>query len=167
MEPPVTSPNNKPSMTTRHDAVIDRLNKALTKAGYSARVNSCFEGSLQRPDLLINSIELPVIIDVTIPFDEPENLQVAHDEKVRKYYPLATTLPFVDGSLGSWLTTNDVIAFTIFFPWFTRWEKWEKRVWKIGENMGKLGKIWGNMEIWKSLENLENLGKLGKNWEKL
>jgi hypothetical protein len=103
MEPPVTNQNNKPSMTTRHDAVLDHLNKALTKAVHSARVNSCREGSLQRQDLLITTIELPVIIDVTIPFDEPENLQAAHDEKVRKYKPLATTLPFVVGSLGSWL----------------------------------------------------------------
>jgi hypothetical protein len=60
-------------MTTRHDAVLHRLTGALTKAGHSARVNSCFENSLIRPDLLITFIEPPIIIDVTIPFDEPEN----------------------------------------------------------------------------------------------
>jgi hypothetical protein len=71
-------------MTTRHDVVLHRLNSALTKAGHSAPVNSCFEGSLLRTDRLITFIEPPIINYVTIPFDEPENLQAAHDEKLRK-----------------------------------------------------------------------------------
>jgi hypothetical protein len=106
-------PNNLPCMTLRHDAVLTRLNATLTRAGHTTRVNKCYDGTLLRPDLLITSVEPPVIIDITIPFDEPENLQLAHDEKVRKYSPLTTTIPFVVGSLGSWLTSNDAIATTL------------------------------------------------------
>jgi hypothetical protein len=53
------------------------------------------------------------IIDVTVPFDEPANLLAAHARKVQKYSHLGTTLPFVVGSLGSWLPPNDLIATTL------------------------------------------------------
>jgi hypothetical protein len=106
-------PNNKPCMTLRHDVVLNRLNLTLTRARHTTRVKKCYDGTLLRPDLLITSVDPPVITDVTIPFDEPENLQSAHDEKMRKYSPLTTTIPFVVASLGSWLTSNDAIASTL------------------------------------------------------
>jgi hypothetical protein len=100
-------------MTLRHDVVLNRLNLTLTRARHTTRVNKCYDGTLLRPDLLITSVDPPVIIDVTIPFDEPENLQSADDEKMRKYSPLTITIPFVVASLGSWLTSNDAIASTL------------------------------------------------------
>lgn len=42
-----------------------------------------------------------IIINVTVPFEEPDHFLVAHAEKVHKYSYLDTTLPFVVGSLGS------------------------------------------------------------------
>lgn len=51
-----------------------------------------------------------MIVDVTVLFDEPANLQLAHDGKVRKYAHLGRTLPFVVSSLGAWLPSNDLIA---------------------------------------------------------
>ena len=39
------------------------------------------------------------IIDVTIPFDEPDNLEAAHSGKLRKYARLGNTPPFDVGSL--------------------------------------------------------------------
>jgi hypothetical protein len=49
----------------------------------------------------------------------------------------------------------------LFFPWFTRWEKWAKSL----KNWEKFGKIWGNFEIWKSLENLGKIRKIIKHTE--
>lgn len=57
--------------------------------------------------MVITIMDLITIIDGTIPFD---HLGSAHVEKVRKYSHLGNTLPFVVGSLRSWLPTNDHIS---------------------------------------------------------
>jgi hypothetical protein len=38
----------------------------------------------------------------------------------------------------------------------------EKRVWKIGKNLEKFGKIWENWKNWKKGKNLKKWEKMGK-----
>lgn len=99
--------------TERHDGFLDRLEKSIEKAGHKARINRSWGFCRLRPDLVITSMDPIIIIDVTVPFDEPDNLFAAHAEKVRKYSHLGPTLPFVVGFIGSWLPTNDQIAATL------------------------------------------------------
>lgn len=105
--------NNMGEMTRRNDAVLARLQTAISKIGYATRRNRAFGDDSLHPDLVIETNEGDLIVDVTIPFDEPTNLQRAHDEKASKYAHLGSTLPFVVGSLGAWLQTNDLIASTL------------------------------------------------------
>lgn len=106
-------PTGMAAMTEIHEGLLDRLAKSIEKAGHKARINRSWEEGRLRPDLVITSMDPIIIIDVTVPFDEPDNLLAAHAEKVRKYSHLGTTLPFVVGSLGSWFPTNDHIAATL------------------------------------------------------
>ena len=106
-------PNGMAAMTERHDGVLARLAKSIEKAGHTTRINRSWGEDHLRPDLVITSMDPITIIDVTVPFDEPANLLAAHARKVQKYSHLGSTLPFVVGSLGSWLPTNDLIATTL------------------------------------------------------
>jgi hypothetical protein len=60
--------------------------------------------------LVIENRRPRLIIDVSVPHDDPSNLQSAYDAKIKKYERLGLVLPFVVGSLGSWLSTNNEIA---------------------------------------------------------
>ncbi|KZR95542.1 Uncharacterized protein APZ42_010694, partial [Daphnia magna] len=101
---------NMGRMTSRHDAILDRLQEAINKAGHTTRKNRAYGNSSLRPDLVVDTDDGALIIDITVPFDEPSNLQLAHERKVTKYTHLGNTMPFVVGSLGAWLPSNDLIA---------------------------------------------------------
>ena len=54
----------------RHDAVLDLLVAAIRRAGEDPAVNRVKPVSQLKTDIIINKIgSLPLIIDVTIPFD--------------------------------------------------------------------------------------------------
>lgn len=50
-----------------------------------------------------------VMIDCTIPYDEPQNLEKGYSARIAKYSSHGTILPLVMGSLGSWDPCNDHI----------------------------------------------------------
>ena len=54
------------------------------------------------PDIVIETSKDRIIIGITIPFDEVQNIEQAHEVKVKKYEDLGTVLPFIIGYLGSW-----------------------------------------------------------------
>lgn len=63
-----------------------------------------------RPDLVVTTVEPHVIIHGTIPFDEPDNIKAAHVEKFKQVFVSWHHLPFVVGSLGSLLPSNNIIT---------------------------------------------------------
>jgi hypothetical protein len=97
-------PTGMAAMIERHDGVLDCLAKSIMKTGHTARINRSWEEVRLRPDLVITSMDPITIINVTIPFDEPDNLEVAHAGKVCKYVHLGNMLPFAVGFLGSYKT---------------------------------------------------------------
>ena len=53
------------------------------------------------PYIVIETSRGRIIIDITIPFDEVQIIEQAHEIKVKKYEDLRTVLPFIIDSLGS------------------------------------------------------------------
>jgi len=94
----------------RHDAVLEALAAVVRCTGVCLTTNRNDPSSGLRPDLVIENRRPRLIIDVSVPHDDPSNLQSAYDAKIKKYERLGLVLPFVVGSLGSWLPTNNEIA---------------------------------------------------------
>uniref|UniRef100_A0A914X2I6 Reverse transcriptase domain-containing protein n=1 Tax=Plectus sambesii TaxID=2011161 RepID=A0A914X2I6_9BILA len=113
------------TMVRRHDAILDRLEKALHKSPATVvrrnmQVPGC-DGSL-RPDLVVtNEVDMTAtIVDVTVPFENRrEAFVAARAEKKRKYAEIArhyqalgykTFLDaFVVGTLGGYDSANAAV----------------------------------------------------------
>lgn len=112
------------TMTRRHNAVLDRIVKALRPPeGAEVRVNQTvpgLQGNL-RPDLVIlePTTKRVTIVDVTIPFENRyAAFEAARREKQQKYQTIVeyfqqqgfdTSLDaFVVGSLGGWDPANEI-----------------------------------------------------------
>ena len=54
------------------------------------------------PDIVIEISKGRIIIDITIPIDDVQNIEQAHEIKVKKYEDLGTVLPFIIGFLNLW-----------------------------------------------------------------
>ena len=96
--------------TARHNSLLDLMAAETRKLGHVARINLATTGDSLRPDLIVTSMDPALVIDVTVPYDDPLNLQRAHDFKVEKYQHLGRVLPLVVGATGAWLPSNDEIA---------------------------------------------------------
>ena len=104
-------------MTGRHDAILDRIVKAVPASIGAISVNrKVADSSLAiRPDLVVTDVtnRKVVIMDVTVPFENRyEALVLARQAKTDKYEPLVNELKeksfsvemdaLVVGSLGTW-----------------------------------------------------------------
>ena len=112
-----------PAVRARHNALLDRLIKAIPEDFVIFREQSVpGDESLLKPDLvLVNPrTQKGFVIDVTIPFDDSQDaLRAARQKKKEKYEHLKLLLKqqhqledvtvdaFVIGSLGSWDPDND------------------------------------------------------------
>jgi hypothetical protein len=110
----------------RHDEVLKDLKKILEARGFQVRMNQRWPGSELRPDLEVEAAGTKTIIDVTVAFDEPGNLQRAYDRKIEKYQHLSQTFPLVLGALGSWKTENEAIR-TFFGIPARQWAAFRRR----------------------------------------
>lgn len=99
--------------TERHNAVQNLLVGLLGKYGHSVDVNKQFAGSGLKPDIVIISAEQPILIDVTVTWDDPLSLQRAKLDKISKYQHLGQILPLVVGALGSWPPETDELRQTL------------------------------------------------------
>ena len=95
--------------TKRHNEIVAIVALELHKRGYRTIENLAIGNDGLRPDIVIEHNSERLIIDVTVPYDEVENLKRAHAEKVNKYSHLGHVYPFVVGCLGSWLPSNNDI----------------------------------------------------------
>ena len=110
----------------RHDEVLEDLKKILEARGFQVRSNKCWPGSELRPDLEVEAAGTKTIIDVTVAFDEPGNMQRAFDRKVEKYQHLSQTFPLVLGALGSWKPENEAIRSFFGIP-ARQWAAFRRR----------------------------------------
>lgn len=99
--------------TLRHNTILNHLTKLLVERGFTVNVDKHLPGSALRPDLEFQLSGSRVMIDVTVPFDSPGNLESAYQRKVAKYSDFGRTLPLVVGSLGSWYPGNEDIRSTL------------------------------------------------------
>jgi hypothetical protein len=99
--------------TERHNAVQNLLVGLLGKYGHSVDVNKQFAGSGLKPDIVIISAEQPILIDVTVTWDDPVSLKRAKQDKISKYQHLGQILPLVVGALGSWPAETDELRQTL------------------------------------------------------
>ncbi len=109
---------NMPSITKRHDSVLQRLTNAIKCGSYT--VDKVVPGAPgnNRPDLVITDKNKVTIIDVTCPFENDEGaLSLAASRKEEKYNYLidhfralnvqAKVFGFVVGPLGGWFSGNE------------------------------------------------------------
>ena len=112
------------NMTGRHDAILDRIVKAVPASLGAVSVNrKVADTSLAlKPDLVVTDLtnRKVVIMDVTVPFENRYGaLVAARQAKIDKYEPLVTELrekgfsvemdALVVGSLGAWDPANERI----------------------------------------------------------
>lgn len=112
------------AITHRHDAVLQRLVRAVPDALGSKQVNRKLPGtdSNMRPDLLVTNeaSREAFIVDVTIPFENRyAAITQARQEKIMKYTSLAEDYKrrgwtvhldaFIVGSLGAWDPANEPV----------------------------------------------------------
>ena len=111
-------PPNMPSITRRHNVILERLSKSIHRGSFT--VDKVVPGAPgnNRPDLVITDGSKVTIIDVTCPFDNGHDaLCEAAQRKVDKYRYLvdhfrslgmsAKVFGFVVGALGSWYPGNE------------------------------------------------------------
>ncbi|GBM70281.1 hypothetical protein AVEN_198623-1, partial [Araneus ventricosus] len=102
----------------RHDAVGDRIVKALSTRDKFLTINQPVGEDDLRPDFVFQHGKNIYIIDVTIPFENRlDSFEKARQRKIDKYATLidfyaksnlkAFIVPIVVGALGSWDTKND------------------------------------------------------------
>ncbi|GFQ80717.1 retrovirus-related Pol polyprotein from type-1 retrotransposable element R2 [Trichonephila clavata] len=111
--------------TRRHNAVLQRVRKAVAFRGQILSENQTVGKTGLRPDLVAKIDDKLCIIDVTIPFDNRlASFEVARRTKTDKYAPLlqhfkslghreVQIVPIVVGSLGGWDVANDQFLKTI------------------------------------------------------
>lgn len=114
---------NMVKITERHDAIQNRLLRAIGPTSASISINKAVAGSgLQsRPDIVIKDTtnNKVIIVDIACPFDNrAEALVNARNEKITKYQDLVDhfqsqgftcqVAPLIVGSLGSWDPFNEL-----------------------------------------------------------
>ena len=111
---------NMVKIRERHDAIVERLNKAVRFG--MVRVDQQIPGIQDecRPDIVISNGNEVTIIDVTCPFDNDDDaLATADFNKVTKYNHLkehfqkqgfkCNIFGFVIGALGTWHPNNEAV----------------------------------------------------------
>ena len=113
--------HNMGLMRQRHNAILERLVKAIPKEGKDVFVEQAISTDNLRPDILLrdSSTKEAVVVDVTVPYESrPDALQKARAEKEQKYeglrawmstqddYTTISVHAFVVGALGSWDPAN-------------------------------------------------------------
>jgi hypothetical protein len=116
---------NMPSITKRHDSVLQRLSNAINCGSFT--VDKIVPGApgINRPDLVITENNKVTIIDVTCPFENDDSaLSSAALRKEEKYNYLidhfrtlnkqAKVFGFVVGPLGGWFPGNEKVLDEIY-----------------------------------------------------
>ena len=108
-------------MRERHNAILQRLVKAIHKEGKNLYVEQAISPDSLRPDILLHNPTTgeAVVADVSVPYESgPEAFNKARAEKVQKYeglrvwmlgqdqYTSVSVYAFLVGSLGSWDPQN-------------------------------------------------------------
>ncbi|GIY87961.1 retrovirus-related Pol polyprotein from type-2 retrotransposable element R2DM, partial [Caerostris darwini] len=102
----------------RHNAIVDRLHKALLNRGEVLSANTAVLGTSIRPDLVFKKGREIFLIDVTCPFENRTRVfDSARARKLAHYEPLLPlyhaqgltphVVPILVGALGSWDPQND------------------------------------------------------------
>ncbi|GIY63746.1 retrovirus-related Pol polyprotein from type-1 retrotransposable element R2 [Caerostris darwini] len=102
----------------RHNAIVDRLHKALLTKGEVLSANTAVLGTPIRPDLVFKKGREIFLIDVTCPFEYRKTVfDSARARKLAHYEPLLPlyhaqglqphVVPILVGALGSWDPQND------------------------------------------------------------
>ncbi|GIY30012.1 retrovirus-related Pol polyprotein from type-1 retrotransposable element R2 [Caerostris extrusa] len=102
----------------RHNAIVDRLHKALETKGEVLSSNQAVLGTSIRPDLVFKKGREIFLIDVTCPFENRKTIfDSARSRKMAHYEPLMPIyqaqglqphiVPILVGALGSWDPQND------------------------------------------------------------
>ncbi len=139
-------PHSQVLATHRHNAVQELFSEILTRHGHSVTVNKQFPLTTLRPDIVITSANPPILIDVTIPFDDPDTLSRARAEKISKYQHLGPTFPLVVGALGSWMPENAEILRAINVE-ILGVRKLSSRTWNAFRQKARLSAIQGTANI--------------------
>lgn len=111
---------NMPSITARHDKILQRLTNCIHRGTYT--VDKVVPGApgINRPDLVVTDGNKVTVVDVTCPFDnDVDALKSAAERKESKYHYLvdhfrnlnleAKIFGFVVGSLGGWYPGNEKV----------------------------------------------------------
>ena len=111
---------NMPSITKRHDKILDRLSKVTHRGSFT--IDKAIPGApgINRPDLVVTDGNKVTIIDVTCPFENDQDaLSSAAARKQQKYNYLidhfrslnmqAKIFGFVVGPLGAWYSGNELV----------------------------------------------------------
>ena len=113
----------KPNMVmirNRHNAIVDRLSRAIRSGEVITDRTVADTNSNLRPDIIIKQDNRISIIDVCCPFDNnPDALADAEKRKLNKYEHLkhhfiskglnCEVFGFVVGALGSWYPKNEAV----------------------------------------------------------
>ena len=118
-------PPNLPSITRRHNSILERLSKAIHRGSFT--IDKVVPGAPgnNRPDVVITDGNKVTIIDVTCPFENGhEALSEAAQRKVDKYRYLidhfrtlgmsAKVFGFVVGPLGAWFPGYEKVLDEIY-----------------------------------------------------
>ena len=111
---------NMVTITSRHDAVLNRLVKEIKKGDVVIDQTVPGAPGEDRPDIVVREGDTALIIDVTCPFENGKSaLSVADDRKKAKYNYLidffasqnirAKVYGFVVGALGGWFPGNEKV----------------------------------------------------------
>ena len=130
-----------PLKTKRHNNVQDILVRLLLKSGIAPTTNRAPPGQRLIPDVQFSIAGTRVVIDITIPYDTPENLDAAHNRKTEKYSSMGKVLPLVVGSLGSWHPRNNDIRSLLGI---------DGRSWTSFRRACRISAISGSMDIIRS-----------------
>ena len=98
----------------RHNAIQEKLDSLLRKAGINATINrrlpeKDLTGRIRRPDLEFELANSRIMIDVTVAHDRIDNTEAAYQRKIDRYVSFGIIKPLVVGSLGFWHPKNDEI----------------------------------------------------------
>ena len=92
-------------MTLRHNKV-QRIVTDLLDIMEVEYTDSFISSEGLRPDIKITANNTIYIVDITVVFDDVDNLVNAAERKRSKYANLGLVIPIVVGAMGSWLPDN-------------------------------------------------------------
>ena len=107
-----------PLINQRHHAIVRRVGVLLTKLAIPHQVEveldrNKHDTTRLRPDIQFYVDKQLYSIDVTVPFDDKDNLDLAYNKKVEKYGKKTNILPLVVGTAGGWHPENRKLMSTI------------------------------------------------------